>query len=118
MEDRQLVAVVFGEPRLGVVELELEAVRRVRFVAAGLVTLCATVSQQDQPAGLVRRFPLGVRDELGAHLGGDHHQTVRSIDASTSSALQKPAERYFQPPSARIATTTPPSRSAASLQAT
>src|SRR5205807_3412145 len=56
--------------------------------------------------------------ERGSHLGRDYHQTVRSIERSTSSASQKSAERYFQPPSARIATTTPSSRSAASLRAT
>src|SRR5439155_15478323 len=118
MEHGKLVAVVLGEPDLGIVELELEAVRRRRGVPPGFVTLRAVLTEEDEPARLVRRLPLGVGDELGAHLGGYHHQTVLSIACSTSSASQKAADRYFQPPSASTATTIPSLRSPASLRAT
>src|SRR6266536_568773 len=118
VEDGQLVAVVLGEPHLRVVELELEAVGRGRRVTAGDVSLGDPVAKEDQPTGLVRRFSLGVSSECLPHRGGHYHQTVRSIDASTSSASQKSAERYFQPPSASTPTTTPWSSSAASLRAT
>ena len=53
----------------------------------------ASVAEEDEPACFVRCFPFGVRDELRAHVLGDHHQTVRSIAVSTSSASQKSAER-------------------------
>src|SRR5438034_2552005 len=118
MEDGELVAVVLRVPDLRIVELELEAVGRRRRIAARLVALGAFVAQQHQPTRLVRRLLFRVRDQCGAHVGGNHHQTVRSIACSTSSASQKSAERYFQPPSARIATTTPSSSSPASLRAT
>src|SRR5438876_8422758 len=117
VEDRELVAVVFGEPDVRIVELELESIRRRGLVASGLVALGPPVAEEDQTARLVRRLALRVRDELRAHGVGDHHQTVRSIADSTSRASQKSAERYFQPPSARIATITPSSRSDASLRA-
>src|SRR5207247_665295 len=84
----------------------------------GLVARRSAAAQEHEPARLVRRLSLGVLDELGAHPGRNHHQTVRSIACSTSSASQKSADRYFQPPSARIATTTPSSSSPASLRAT
>src|SRR5712691_1697724 len=118
VEDGEVVTLVLREPDLGIVELELEPVRRRSRVAARLVPLGPGVAQEDEPASLVRSLGLGVRDERRAHVGGNHHQTLRSIACSTSSASQKSAERYFQPPSARIATTTPPSSSAASLRAT
>src|SRR3954466_473139 len=117
MEDGELVAVVFGVPDLRIVELELEAVRRRRGVASRLVALGAAVAQQHEPAGLVRCFLLRVHDKGRPHLRRNHHQTVRSIECSTSSASQKSADRYFQPPSAKIATTTPASSSDASLRA-
>src|SRR5918999_1477804 len=75
-------------------------------------------AQEDQPAGLVRRFGAGVLLEGAPHRGGDYHQTLRSIERSTSSASQNCADRYFQPPSASTATTTPSSSSAASRRAT
>src|SRR6185312_5158303 len=118
VKDGELVPVVLRVPDLRVVELELEAVRRRRCVLSRLVALGDAVAQQHEPARLVRRFRLRVRDERRAHVGGDHHQTVRSIASSTSSASQKSADRYFQPPSAKIATTTPSSSSRASLRAT
>jgi hypothetical protein len=92
MEDGQLVAVVLGEPDLRIVELQLESVWGSGCVAARLVPLRSTVTEEHEPAGLVRRFPLGVRDEVRAHVLRDHHQTVRSIAVSTSSAFQKSAE--------------------------
>src|SRR5215831_12482280 len=118
VEDRELVALVLRIPDLGVVELELEPIGRCRGVAARLVALGQPVPKQYEAARLVRRLSQRVLDERRAHVGGDHHQTVCSIDSSTSSASQKSAERYFQPPSAKIATTTPSSRSSASLRAT
>src|SRR6266849_2798124 len=118
MENGELVAVVLREPDLWIVELQLEPVRRGCRVATGLVALCASVAQEHQTAGFVRRLALGVRDDRLAHVVRDHHQIVRSIAVSTSSASQKSAERYFQPPSAKIATTTPSSSSAASRRAT
>src|SRR3954470_3227430 len=118
VEHRELVAVVLGEPQLRVRQLELESIRRRRLVRPRLVALRPPVAKEEQPARFVRRFALGVRDELCAHAAGDHHQTVCSIEASTSSASQKSADRYFQPASARTATVVDPSRSAASLRAT
>src|SRR3954447_6594796 len=118
MENRELVAFVLGKPDLGIVELQLEAVRRRRGVVARLVALRLAVAEQDETASFVRHLALGVRDERFAHVGGNHHQTVRSIACSTSSFSQKSAERYFQPASARIATTTPSSSSSASFRAT
>src|SRR6266511_6027729 len=118
MEHGDLVPLVLRVPDLRIVELKLEAVRRRVSFALRLVTLGTPGTQQHEPASLVRRLSLRVRDERGAHVGRDHHQMVCSIDLSTSSASQKAADRYFQPPSARIATTTPSSSSAASLRAT
>ena len=68
VEDGELVAVVLGVPDLRIVELELEAVRRRGRVSPGLVALCAAVAQQHEPARLVRRLSLRVRDERGAHV--------------------------------------------------
>src|SRR5438309_7645850 len=118
VEDGELVAVVLREPQLRIVELQLEAVGRRSRVASALVALGAAVAHEEETASLVRGLRFGVRDELYADVVGDHHQTVRSIADSTSSASQKSAERYFQPPSARMATIVPSSRSAASLRAT
>src|SRR3954465_13546470 len=118
MENRELVALVLGKPDLGIVELQLEAVRRRRGVVARLVALRLAVAEQDETASFVRHLALGVRDERFAHVGGNYHQSVRSIACSTSSVSQKSAERYFQPASARIVTTTPSSSSPASLHAT
>src|SRR5215203_2795799 len=117
MEDRQLVAVVLQKPRLGR-HLEFEPVGGGRSVAAPDVAFGDTAVEHDETAGLVRRLLLGVSAQLGPNLGRDHHQTVFSIDSATSSASQNSAERYFQPPSARMQTTTPSSSSPASLRAT
>src|SRR5207244_11963719 len=84
----------------------------------GDVALCRAVSQRDEPARLVRLFRARVGLELRADLGWDHHQTALSSSSASAPVSQKPAERYFQPPSASTATTTPSSRSAASLRAT
>src|SRR6476619_2487951 len=105
VEDRELVALVFQEPVLGL-GVELEAIRARGRVAGGQVALGLAVVEHHQAAGLVRL------------LGRDHHQTDSSITASGSGASQKGAERYFQPASARTATTTPSSSSLASLRAT
>src|SRR3989442_773489 len=107
VEDGELVAVVLREPDLRIVELELEAVRRRGLVAPGLVALRPAFKQEHHPARFVRRLSFRVRDERRAHVVRNHHQTVRPIADSMSSASQKSAERYFQPPSARIVTITP-----------
>ena len=46
MEHGELVVAVFGEPDLRVVELELEAIRRCRRVAATFVPLGAAVAEE------------------------------------------------------------------------
>ena len=53
------------------------------------------------PHASFRSVRLGVLPDRQARRVGDYHQTVRSIDSSTSSASQKSADRYFQPASAR-----------------
>src|SRR5438132_5000311 len=53
MEHRQLVAVVLCEPDLGVVELELETIRRRGGVASRLISLRAAVADENQSARLV-----------------------------------------------------------------
>src|SRR5262249_5549138 len=53
----------------------------------------------------------GVLLEAAPDLRRDYHQWLRSIVAAGSSASQKSADRYFQPPSARMPTTTLPSAS-------
>src|SRR5687767_8721410 len=105
VEDGELVALVLQEPRLGL-DLELEPVRALGGVAAADVALGDAVTEGDEAARLVRRLLLRVLAQLRAHLLRDYHQTVRSIDAATSSASQKPAEISFQPASARTQTTT------------
>src|SRR5947209_2491297 len=117
VEDGELVAVVLEEPQAGI-GLELETVRRRGGVATALVALRDAVAHDDEPARLVRLLGARVSDELGTHLLGDHHQSVRSMDCSTSSAFQKSALRYFQPASASTQTTTPSSSSAARVRAT
>jgi len=118
MEDGELVAVVLEEPELGA-HVELEAVRRRGGVPAALVSLGDAVLEDDQPACFVRLFLARMLHHRPAHGGGHlYHQSVRSIDVATSSALQKSALRYFQPASASTQTTTPSSSSAASLTAT
>src|SRR3954464_11880321 len=116
-EDSELVAVVVEEPRLRR-RVELEAVRRCRGVAARDVALGRVPLEEDEPAALVRRLLLGVLDQLAAHRLGDYHQLPCSMERSTSSAAQKSAERYFQPPSGRMQTTLPLSSSALSFRAT
>src|SRR3954451_1114032 len=117
VEDRELVAVVLEEPRLRR-RVQLEAVRRGRGVAAGHVALRGLPPEEHEPTAFVRRLGLRVLDERAAHLVGDYHQLPASIDRSTSSAAQKSAERYFQPPSGRMQTTVPLSSSPASFRAT
>src|SRR5206468_656029 len=88
-------------------------------IARREVTLGRAVAEDDQAAGLVRLLGARVLFELNADPGRDHHQSASSIPASTSRPVsQNGAERYFQPASARTATTTPSSSSAASLRAT
>src|ERR1700722_5239150 len=99
VEDRQLVAVVLEEPHLGV-DFELVAVGRRQLVPTPDIALGDAVAEDEQSAALVRRLGCRMCVQLGADLGGDYHQSVDSIDCSTSLASQKPAERYFQPPSA------------------
>src|SRR5262245_8241638 len=117
MEDRKLVALVLEEPGLRL-HLELKAVGRLERVPPAHVALRDAVTQHDQPARLVRGLGACVLRELRAQVGPDHHQTLSSIARSTSAASQKPAERYFQPPSARTQTTMPSSSSSASRRAT
>src|SRR5688500_9369680 len=117
VKDGELVAFVLEDPRLGV-GLQLEAVRRRRGVATRDVPLRDAVAQEDEAARLVRELGLRMLDERLPDLAGNYHQTVRSIDVSTSSESQKSAERYFHPASGSTQTTTPASRSAASLRAT
>src|SRR3954452_14677808 len=107
VEDGQLIALVLQEPvlRLG---LQLEAVGARGRVAAGDVALRDSAPERDQAARLVRGLRLGVSAQLGADLDGDHHQTAASSSSSAcASSCQKPADRYFQPASARTATTVP-----------
>src|SRR5439155_24038085 len=86
---------------------------------AGDVAVRNAVAQDDHPARLVRLLGQRVLDERAPDGSRDYHQTVFSIDCSTSEVSQKSAERYFQPASARTQTTTPSSSSsAASLRAT
>src|SRR5471032_2704235 len=60
-----------------------------------------------------------MRSQLRANLLADYHQSVLSIDSSTSVSCQNGADRYFQPPSAGTQTTVEPSgRSSATRRAT
>src|SRR5262249_25489603 len=117
VEDGELVAVVLEKPALGL-DLELEAVRARGRVAGREGALGHAAAERDQAAGFVRLPPPRVLLARGADRGRDHHQTASSIARSGSAASQNGAERYFQPASARTATTTPSSSSAASLRAT
>ena len=67
------------------------------------------LAEDDETTRLVRQLGLGVVDQCSARSGEHYHQTVFSIDSSTSFASQKSAEMYFQPASASTATTTPSS---------
>src|SRR5918999_1483619 len=118
VEDGELVALVLEEEVGRVARSELEAVRACEHVLAGEVALGDAVPKRDQPAGFVRRLLSSVRDELLEDRGRDYHQTACSIARSTSSASHSGAERYFQPASARTATTTPSSTSSAKRRAT
>src|SRR5690348_5539390 len=101
------------------VEIQLEAVRRGGLVHGRDVLDGSPVLEEQQAAGLVRRLGAGMGRDRVAHRRRDYHQSVRSIEPPTSSALQKSALRYFQPPSARMQTTTAPSSSSsASFRAT
>src|SRR4029453_17573820 len=113
VKDRELVAVVLQEPGLGR-NLELVAVRALREVRAGDVALGLAALEDDDSAGLVRAFRLGVLDERRAHRGRHYHQRWSSIVCAPS--VQKSAERYFQPASARTATTTASSSSSAAMR--
>src|SRR5205085_1495318 len=119
MEDGEPESLVLEEPRLGLGE-ELEPVRARGLVRPRDVALGDVVAKDEKPAGLVGPLGLGVLDERRAHLCRDYHQRRSSIVASAWSvgAVQKSAERYFQPPSARTATTVPSSSSRARRRAT
>src|SRR5579871_6583637 len=110
VEDRELVALVLQEPHLRV-DLELVPVGRGEAVPPAQVPLGDTVTERDHPAALVRCLLGRVLVELRSDLLRDYHQSVDSIDSSTSAARQNSPERYFQPPSASTATTTDPSGS-------
>src|SRR5262249_28186681 len=112
--DRELVALVLEEPELRV-DLELEAVRRVCGVAARLVAVGNAVAEDEQAAALVRQLLSRV---LGECLTDRRRHYHHSLLSSISSPCQKPAERYFQPPSARTQTTTPSSSSCPRRRAT
>src|SRR5215469_2072658 len=114
MDDCELVTLVLEEPEVGV-DLELETVGRLCCVAGGLVAVGDPVAQHEQPAALVRQLPLRVLGERLADRRRDYHHSLLS---SISSPCQNPADRYFQPPSARTHTTTPSSSSPASRRAT
>src|SRR5579872_7125569 len=101
------------------IEVELEAIRGCRLVHGAHVLDGSVAVEQEQPAGLVRRFVSRVRGDRVADRLRDYHHSVRSIDSPTSAADQKSALRYFHPPSARMQTTTALSSSSpASLRAT
>ena len=112
MEDGELVALVFEEPHRRV-DLELVPVRRRQRVPAADVAVGDAVPEDEYAAALVGRLVGGVRVQLGPYGGRDHHQSTAS---SISSPLQNGAERYFQPPSARTATTTEPSGSSSAIR--
>src|SRR5438445_6417917 len=114
VDDGERVALVLDEPQLGV-DLHLEAVRRREGVAPRLEALGDAVAQEEQAARLVRQLRAGMCGECLPHFRRDHHHSFAS---SISSPCQKPAERYFQPPSGRTHTTTPSSSSAARRRAT
>src|SRR5262245_52272483 len=114
VDDRELPALVLEEPEVGI-DLQLEAVRRLGGVASGLVPVGDSVAQHEQAAALVGELPSCVLSQRLAHGRGHYHHSLLS---SISSPCQKPAERYFQPPSARMHTTTPSSSSPASRRAT
>src|SRR4029453_7256559 len=117
-EECELVALIPGEQHLRTLELELEAVRRRGGVPPWDVTLGNAVAEENQPTCFVGSFCLRVSSECRPCSGRHYHQTLRSIACSMSSASQKPADRYFQPASAKTPTTTPSASSAASLRAT
>src|SRR3954447_16746317 len=114
VDDRELVALVLEEPEVGI-DLQLEAVRRLGCVAARLVAVGDAVAQDEQAAALIRQLPSRVLGERLAHGRRHYHHSLLS---SISSPCQKPAERYFQPPSARTHTTTPSSSSPTRRRAT
>src|SRR5436190_1876628 len=117
VEDGELEAVVLEEPHLGI-DVELVPVRRRELVPAAHVPLRDAVAEDDHAAALVRRLLGGVRMELLPDGRRNHHQSVASIDSSTSAsaALQNGAERYFQPPSARTQATVEPSGSSSAIR--
>src|SRR5215468_2051658 len=112
MEDGQLEAVVLQEPHLRV-DLELVPVRRRERVPAAEVALGDPVAEREHAAALVGRLLGRVRLQLGADGGRDHHQRTSSAISSPS---QNGAERYFQPPSARTATTVDPTGSSSAIR--
>src|SRR4051794_23366284 len=118
VEDGELVTVVLEEPDRRV-DLELVAVRRRQTVAPADVPVGDAVAEDEHAAALVRRFLLRMRAQLRADLGRHYHQSVASIDSSTSSSNQNGADRYFHPPSASTQTSVAPSgASSASWRAT
>ena len=114
MDDGELVALVLEEPEVWI-DFQLEAVRRLGCVPAGLVAVGDAVAQDEQAAALVRQLPSRVLGERLAHGRRHYHHSLLS---SISLPSQKSAERYFQPPSASTQTTTPSSSSAARRRAT
>ena len=118
VEDGELVALVLEEPVLRV-GLELEAVR-----AGGRVggRRCSARPRRRarRPARRPRSAPRrarAARAPRGSRPGSPPDRLLHR-GLRVGSASQNGAERYFQPASARIATTTPSSSSAASLRAT
>ena len=65
VEDGELVALVLEEPRLGI-DVELEAIRGFRGIAAGNVALGDAVAKRHETARLVRSLGLGMVGELPA----------------------------------------------------
>src|SRR5262249_50670584 len=119
VEDGELVAVVLEEEVVRRSGAELEPVGAGGVVRPPQVALGDAVPEGEETAGFVRSFRLRVVFELPRDGGGHYHQWPRSIEVSGSESAQKSADRYFQPASARMQTTTEPcSTSSASLRAT
>src|SRR5262249_26135655 len=119
VEDGELVAVVLEEEVVRRSGAELEPVGAGGGVRPPQGAVGGAVPGGAGAAGVVRRFRLGVLFVLPPAGGGHYHRWPRSIEVSGSGSAQKSADRYFQPASARMQTTTEPcSTSSASLRAT
>ena len=113
MEDRELVALVFEEEVQRIHGPELEAVRARGLVDRRDVALGDAVAEgATSPHASFGASARACAASASRTVAGNH-QTDRSISASGSWASQKPADRYFQPPSASTQTTTPSSSSPA-----